>query len=125
MSAGGRTDGNAERLEAAKTKTVAPSGTERHQDQTLDHVPDHETKNNFGPVYCARELLEAVAAGEERSVELAAELVKAVLADATVKRALALEELLKTRSPFALVRAVELAEVCIQSRGTGGARRSG
>ncbi len=46
---------------------MAPSGTERHQDQTSDHVPDHETKNSFGPVYCARELLEAVAAGEERT----------------------------------------------------------
>jgi hypothetical protein len=55
-------------------------------------------------------LLVAVADGEERSVALASELARAVLNDPVVRRALALEELLRTRSPFALVRAVELAE---------------
>jgi hypothetical protein len=66
-------------------------------------------------VHSARELLVAVADGDERSVALASELVRAVLEDPVVRRALALEELLSTRSPFALVRAVELAEQLLVS----------
>jgi hypothetical protein len=61
-------------------------------------------------VHRARDLLVAVADGEDRSVELASALARAVLDDPIVMRAIALEELLRTRSPFALVRAVELAE---------------
>lgn len=61
-------------------------------------------------MHSARELLVAVADGDERSVALAGDLVRAVLEAPVVRRALALEELLRTRSPFALVRAVELAE---------------
>lgn len=82
-------------------------GTERHRDQTLDQARDHETN---GPVYLARELLVAVAEGEARSLDLARDLAGAVLGDPRVRQALALEELLRGGSPFALVRAVELAE---------------
>lgn len=90
------------------------SGTKRHRDQGQDQGRDHETKLGLGPVQTARDLLVAVADGEERSVGLAGDLARAVLDDPTVRRALALEELLRTRSPFALVRAVELAERVIQ-----------
>jgi hypothetical protein len=66
-------------------------------------------------VHVARELLVAVADGEERSVALAGDLARAVLEDPMVRRAMALEGLLRTRSPFALVRAVELAEQLMSS----------
>jgi hypothetical protein len=47
-----------------------------------------------------------------------------MLEDPLVKRAVALDALLRERSPFALVRAVELAELCLQ--GTRAAsKRSG
>jgi hypothetical protein len=46
-----------------------------------------------------------------------------VLDDPVVRRALALEELLRTRSPFALVRAVELAEQ-VRSAGVASAPNS-
>jgi hypothetical protein len=69
-------------------------------------------------VHSARDLLVAVADGEERSVELAGALARAVLEDAIVQRAIALEELLRMRSPFALVRAVELAEALLEARAT-------
>ncbi len=63
----------------------------------------------------ARDLLVAVAAGDARSVELAGELARAVLEAPVVRRAAALEELLRSGSPFALVRAVELAEDLLDS----------
>jgi hypothetical protein len=86
---------------------VAPNGTERHRDHESDHGSDHGTNRRLG---LARELLVAVADGDERSVGLAGDLARAVLDEPIVRRALALESLLRTRSPFALVRAVELAE---------------
>jgi hypothetical protein len=58
----------------------------------------------------AEELLHAVAGGDERSLELASRLAQAVLEDDVVERARQLEKLVLSRSPFALVRAVELAE---------------
>lgn len=58
----------------------------------------------------AKELLVAVADGDERSLEIATALAHAVLDNETFRRARQLEELVRTRSPFALVRAVELAE---------------
>ena len=61
-------------------------------------------------MHVAREFLEAVADGDERSVALAGNLARAVIEAPNVRRALALEELLRTRSQFALVRAIELAE---------------
>lgn len=57
----------------------------------------------------AERLLEAVAEGKAESVELAKELV-VVLGDEMVKRAVALDELLRKQSPLAFVRAVELAD---------------
>jgi hypothetical protein len=60
-------------------------------------------------------LLRAVAEGAPESVQLAKELVVAVLGDDTVKRAVALDELLRKQSPLALVRAVELAEGLLQN----------
>ena len=51
-----------------------------------------------------------MAEGAAESVELAKELVVVVLGDDLVKRAMVLDELLRKQSPFALVRAVALAE---------------
>ena len=89
---------------------MAPGGTERHRDQAGDQGRDHETKTAFGLGALAQELLAAVAEGSPTSVELAGRLVRAILDEPLVKRALALDELLRTGSPFALVRAVELAD---------------
>jgi hypothetical protein len=89
---------------------LAPSGTERHAGPKLDQAADHETKRIFGLEAAAERLLQAVAEGKAESVELARGLVAAVLGNDTVKRAVALDELLRKQSPLALVRAVELAE---------------
>jgi hypothetical protein len=97
---------------------VARSGTERHRDHARDQSPDHETKTELGLGALAEELLVAIADGEERSLDLAAALVRAVLDDPSVRRARQLDELLRTRSPFALVRAVELAETFLTKRTT-------
>lgn len=75
-------------------------------------------------MHSARELLVAVADGDERSVALAGDLVRAVLDDPMVRQAAALEALLKTRSPFALVRAVELAERLLKLESTKSLRPS-
>jgi hypothetical protein len=86
---------------------------EAHRDHVRDQARDHETKPDFGLLGLGRvavDLLQAVADGREESFALAHELVAAVLDVPVVRRARELEELLKTRSPFALVRAVELAE---------------
>lgn len=47
------------------------------------------------------------------SVELAQALAATVLGEPLVKRALLLDELLRTRNPLALVRAVQLAEILV------------
>jgi hypothetical protein len=107
-----------------ETKNLAPSGTGRHRDQTLDQSRDHETKTIFGLEEMAERLLKAVADGLPSSVELARELVRVVLNDGLVKQALALDELLRNTSPLALVRAVRLAEaVLCQDVGSLYARR--
>lgn len=63
-------------------------GTERHRDHDPDQTRDHETKTGLGLVHSARDLLVAVVAdGEQRSVELASALARAVLEDAIVPRA--------------------------------------
>lgn len=85
------------------------SGMERRS-RSVDLVHDHGTP---ALVHVARDLLQAVAAGEARSLDLARDLAGAVLEESVVQRALALEELLRSGSPFALVRAVELAEVLL------------
>ncbi len=97
-------------IEPSGTNILAPSGTERHRDQVSDQSADHETKAGLGLGDLAEELLGAVADGSMSSVGLARALVTAVLDEALVKQALVLDEMLRTQSPFALVRAVELAE---------------
>jgi hypothetical protein len=67
-------------------------------------------------------LLRAVAEGAAESVELAKELVNAVLADEMMRRAIELDRLLRERGPLALVRAVTLAESVLQVRELGTAR---
>lgn len=111
----GCTDGNPRESEPSATKKLAPSGTERHRDQTSDQAPDQATKPIFGRDLeaAAERLLRAVAEGAAESVELAKELVVAVLGDPMVRRAVALDELLRRQSPLALVRAVELAEALL------------
>ena len=99
---------------------VAPSGTERHRDQGLDQIADHETTAERPcSSGTAEALLAAVAEGAEASFELAAALTREILDDPMIRQARALEELLRARSPFALVRAVELAE----ARASGAATR--
>ncbi len=82
-----------------------------------DHSAAHIAWSASGPAGAARRLLEAVADGDERSVELASAL--AVLESEVVRRAGQLGELLRSRSPFALVRAVELAETVLLAEPTG------
>jgi hypothetical protein len=95
---------------------LALSGTERHLRPKLDQGRDQETKPIFGLEAAAERLLRAVAEGRPESVELARELVGAVLKDAIVQRAVQLDLLLREQSPLALVRAVELAESVLQVR---------
>jgi hypothetical protein len=52
--------------------------------------------------------------GLPESIQLARERVVAVLQDPIVKRALALDELLRDASPLILVRAVQLAEAVVR-----------
>ena len=84
----------------------------------MDQGRDQETKPNFGRGLeaAAERLLQAVADGAPESVELARELVGAVLEDAIVQRAVQLDLLLREQSPLALVRAVALAESVLQVR---------
>jgi hypothetical protein len=69
-------------------------------------------------------VLEAVAEGKMEALDRAEDLVAAVLEHEVVRRARELHELLRTRSPFALVRAVELAEVVLSVERTGRSRSS-
>jgi hypothetical protein len=89
---------------------MARGGTERHRDQVLDQARDHVTKPVLGLEAAAERLLRAVAEGAPESVELARELVAAVLNRPLVEKAIALDGLLRKQSPLALVRAVELAD---------------
>ena len=91
----------------------------------MDQARDQETKPIFGHglEQAAERLLRAVAEGKAESVELAKELVVVVLGDDTVKRAVALDELLRKQSPLALVRAVELAELVLDA--SAGSKRAG
>jgi len=77
-----------------------------------DQTADHKTKSpRPDATWAAAEaVLAAVAGGSQSSFELAAEMVMSVLEEPLVRMAVALDALLKAKSPFALVRAVELAE---------------
>lgn len=90
-----------------------PSGTERHRDHAADQGPDHKTRTALGPMQLARDLLEAIAAYDTRSTALAEELVDEILGSEIVSASLTLRELLRTRDPFALTRAVDLAKALL------------
>ena len=92
------------------TKLSGPSAPECPPDHARDHGRDHVTKPAHGHASAAEDLLKAVEKGESASVELAGALAAIVLSNPLVRRARELEVLLEARSPFALVRAVELAE---------------
>jgi hypothetical protein len=82
-----------------------------HRDHAWDQARDHGTKDlGPNPLGLAEEVLVAVAEGDPRSLELAARLCEAVLADDITLKAKDALQLLATGSPFALVRIVELAE---------------
>lgn len=117
VAAGGCTERKPAENGTSGTKNVAPGGTERHRDQAGDQGRDHETKGAFGLGQQAEELLAAVANGSSTSIELAGQLVRAILDEPLVKGALALDELLRTQSPFALVRAIELADAVLSRFG--------
>jgi hypothetical protein len=61
----------------------------------------------------AEAVLSAIASGSMSSFELTAKRVEAVLAEPVLREAMELDRLLRTRSPFALVRAVALAEALL------------
>ncbi|MDQ2642867.1 MAG: hypothetical protein M3020_03565 [Myxococcota bacterium] len=103
---------------------MAPNGTERHRDQNSDQSGDHATKEDFGHERAAERLLAAVAEGLQESVERAWELVAAVVGDVIVRRAMQVEVLLREGNPLALVRAVELAAVILESNVGRGMRRT-
>lgn len=104
--------------EGSVTKDQAPRGTERHRDQAGDQAGDQVTKTSVTKVRdLAGELLEQVARGSDESVRAAELLVQAVLEQPIVHRAVLLRELLKERSPLAMVRAVELAELLLRAVG--------
>jgi hypothetical protein len=107
--AGGCTSTKAREIERAATNTPARNGTERHRDQERDQVRDQVT-NSGDLVALASAVLDAVAAGRTESLDLALQLAETVLDVPLIRRATVLRDLLKERSPFALVRAVELAE---------------
>jgi hypothetical protein len=100
------------------TKKDAPKGTETHGDQgryqARDQADPPVTKaalpNLLG---LAGEVLSAVAGGRTESLEMAGRMAEAVLDLPLVSRASVLRDLLRERSPFALVRAVELAELVL------------
>ena len=87
------------------------SGTKTHRDHTSDQAGDHKTKGARPRLFgLAEAVLAAIADGSAESLPLATELVEQLLMQEDVLRALHLQRLLADRSPFALVRAVELAE---------------
>lgn len=82
-----------------------------HRDHARDQARDHGTKDlGPNPPELAEQVLVAVAEGDPRSLELAARLCEAVLADDITVKARDALQLLASGSPFALVRVVELAE---------------
>jgi len=96
-----------------------------HRDHGLDHGRDHGTKS-AGPnaAGLAERVLRAIEEGAPESLELAAAMVREVLEDPVVRRALVLERLLAEGSPFALVRAIELAQDLSSSAPGGASTRS-
>jgi hypothetical protein len=126
LSEQGCTEQNTREIEAVETKDSAPRGTERHRDHGPDQARDHRTKlagPNLAEV--AGALLKAVAEGDANaSLALASELAAAVLDAPIFTKAGELQRLLGDRSPFALVRAVELARTVLHvdgrsQKGTG------
>ncbi len=63
----------------------------------------------------AEAVLKAVAEGCSESTLLAGELAEAILVEEKVQRAAMLRRLVAERSPFALVRAVDLAELILSA----------
>ena len=82
-----------------------------HRDHGRDQARDHGTKDlGPNPPELAERVLVAVADGDPRSLELAARLCEAILADDIAVKATEALKLLAAGSPFAVVRVVELAE---------------
>ena len=94
----------------SRTNEFARSVTQDQADHGSDHRPDHETKGEFWSARIARDLLEKIAVGDPESLVFVEKLVAAVLDDPLVQRALEVQRLVRERSPFVLVRAIELAE---------------
>ncbi len=90
-----------------------------HADDPADHGEDQYEWSGRGPAAAAQLLLEAVADRDERSVELASTLARAVLDRDAVYNARQLDALIRNRSPFALVRAVKPAETLLLAEPTG------
>jgi hypothetical protein len=113
----------------ASTTGGARRGIEAHRNHASDQDSDHVTKVGGPRVEAAAvALLEAIAAGDESSFALAEALANEVMADPMVKRAQALLTMVQGRSPFALVRALELAEGVVgteRRQGTGPLHRRG
>jgi hypothetical protein len=110
MRAGSSTELHVPEGEALGTTRAALERIELHADHGLDHGGDHGT-TTVGPQLEAltTAVLEGIAKGDPEAVVLADRMSAALLDVPLVRRALTLHELLRDRSPFALVRAVELA----------------
>jgi hypothetical protein len=104
----------------------APGGTEPHGDQPRDHDQDQETKTRRPTLAAlASDVLVAVANGLPRSLAASEEMARAILAAPEIKAARVVLDLLADGSPFALVRAVELAEGLLQRVEHGGMLSAG
>lgn len=100
----------------ATSANLAPRGTERHRDQAGDQARDQGAPAGPRVEALAHAVLEAVAEGRAESLVLAGELAESILGQDDVQRAAMLRRLVQERSPFALVRAIELAELLLRGR---------
>ena len=94
---------------------MARRGTTRHGDHAGDQAGDQGAEAGPRLADLAEAVLTAVAEGRAESMMLAGELAEAILSHDGVQRAAMLRRLVAERSPFALVRAVDLAELMLHA----------
>lgn len=99
---------------SAGAREAARRCTPLHRDHASDHGSDHATILS-GPrtLGAAQALLVAIAGGSPASFDLALRLSQSVVEEPVFRQAVALAALLRGKSPFALVRAVALAEAVL------------
>jgi hypothetical protein len=120
---GSSTERKARANEAVGTKILARDGTGGTETKAPDQGSDHGTKTGLG-LDAARELLGAIADGSLVSVALAPWRRRSSKSLPLRRRLRSTSWLLQNRSPFAMVHAVELAELCLKAD-AGASERSG